>query len=139
VSLANRSLSQRSRAVFARSKTNKACLFGASCQSGIVRLITEKTVRQWIADHPSVKAQLTYWLEKMKGCTASNFTELKALFAGVDRVPVASGNPVIVFNVGHGKSAYRLVAAIHFDKQRAFALKFLSHAEYDKEVWKDQL
>jgi mRNA interferase HigB len=45
----------------------------------------------------------------------------------------------MVFNLGHGKNACRLVAAIHFDEQRAFALKFLSHAEYDKEAWKDQL
>jgi len=104
-----------------------------------VRLITEKAVRQWIVDHPSVKAQLTYWLEKIKACTATNFTELQALFAGVDRVSVASGKPVMVFNLGHGKSAYRLIAAIHFDKQRVFALKFLSHAEYDKETWKAQL
>jgi hypothetical protein len=50
-----------------------------------VRLITEKAVRQWIVDHPSVKAQLTYWLEKIKTCTATNFIELQALFAGVER------------------------------------------------------
>ena len=104
-----------------------------------MRLITEKAVRQWIVDHPGVKAQLKYWLEKIKACTATNFTELQALFAGVDRVSVASGKPVTVFNLGHGKSAYRLIVAIHFDKQRVLALKFLSHAEYDKETGKAQL
>jgi mRNA interferase HigB len=104
-----------------------------------VRLITEKTVRQWTVDYPSVKAQLMYWLEKIKASTARNFTELQASFAGVDRVLVASGKPVMVFNLGHGKSAYRLIAAIHFDKQRVFALRFLSHAEYDKAAWKEQL
>ena len=104
-----------------------------------MRLITEKAVRQWTVDHPAGKAQLFYWLEKIKACTATNFTELQATFAGVDRVLVASGKPVMVFNIGHGRSAYRLIAAVHFDKQRLFALKFLSHAEYDKDAWKNQL
>lgn len=118
---------------------NDSCLFGMACHFGIVRLITEKTVRQWTIDHPSVKAQIMYWLEKIKACTATNFTELKATFAGVDRVLAASGKPVIVFNLGYGKSAFRLIAAVHFDKQRVFALKLLSHAEYDKDAWKEQL
>jgi mRNA interferase HigB len=104
-----------------------------------VRLITGKTVRDWIIDHPSVKAQLMFWLEKIEACTATNFIELQATFADVDRVLVATGKPVMVLNIGQGKSAYRLIAAIHFDKQRVFALKFLSHAEYDKDTWKEQL
>jgi len=39
-------------------------------------------------------------------------------------VQVASGNPAVVFNI-HGK-AYRLICAIHYDKDKVFLLRFLT-------------
>ncbi len=44
-----------------------------------------------------------------------------------------------VFNLGHGKNAYRLIAAIHFNTQIVFVLRLLTHAEYDKNGWKVEL
>lgn len=43
----------------------------------------------------------------------------------------------MVFNIGGNK--YRLIAAIHFNRQIIFVLRFLTHAEYDKNIWKEQL
>lgn len=34
---------------------------------------------------------------------------------------------------------FRLVTAVHFDTGKVFALRFCSHAEYDREKWKDEL
>ncbi|MCL4177564.1 MAG: type II toxin-antitoxin system HigB family toxin [Verrucomicrobia bacterium] len=36
-------------------------------------------------------------------------------------------------------NGYRLIAAIHFDRQTAYTLRFLTHAEYSRERWKDEL
>ena len=34
---------------------------------------------------------------------------------------------------------YRLVAALHYNRQLCFALRFLTHAKYSKDRWKDKL
>jgi mRNA interferase HigB len=52
-------------------------------------------------------------------------------------VTVGSGNIVTVFNICGNK--YRLIAAIHFNRQRVYVLQLLRHAEYSREFWKEQL
>ncbi len=44
---------------------------------------------------------------------------------------------MVVFNVGGHE--FRLVCAVHFNTEMVFALRFLSHAEYSKDTWKDEL
>jgi mRNA interferase HigB len=48
-------------------------------------------------------------------------------------------NAVCVFDLGHGKNSYRLIAAVHFNTQIVFVLRLLTHAEYDKNEWKSEL
>ena len=50
-------------------------------------------------------------------------------------VRVSSGKSVLVFNVCG--NTYRLIVAMHFDRQTAFTLRFLTHAEYSNDRWKD--
>lgn len=50
---------------------------------------------------------------------------------------VGSDKRVVVFNVCG--NTYRLTVAMHFDRQTAYTLQFLTHAEYSKESWKDEL
>ena len=57
--------------------------------------------------------------------------------AAVDFVKVQSGNTVAVFDI-HNKK-YRLVAAIHYDFPRVFVLRIMTHEQYDKNYWKDEL
>ena len=44
---------------------------------------------------------------------------------------------MLVFNVCG--NTYRLVVAMHFNSQIACKLRFLTHAEYDRDDWKDEL
>ena len=37
------------------------------------------------------------------------------------------------------RNAFRLITAIHYDTQRVFVMRFLTHAEYDRNRWKDTL
>jgi mRNA interferase HigB len=57
----------------------------------------------------------------------------------VDRVITRKENAVCVFDLGHGKNSYRLIAAVHFNTQIVFVLRLLTHAEYDKNEWKSEL
>lgn len=50
---------------------------------------------------------------------------------------VQSGNTVAVFDIHNNK--YRLVAAIHYDHPRVFVLRIMTHEEYDKNYWKNEL
>ena len=34
---------------------------------------------------------------------------------------------------------YRLIVAIHYDKRRVYTLRFMTHAQYDKNQWKKDL
>ena len=49
----------------------------------------------------------------------------------------ALGHEVTVFNVAGNK--YRLLAAIHYNRQKLFVLAILTHAEYSRGGWKEQL
>jgi mRNA interferase HigB len=54
-----------------------------------------------------------------------------------DAVKATSGNDLVVFNPCGNK--YRLVTAIHFNRRKLYILRFMTHAEYNKERWKEQL
>ncbi len=50
---------------------------------------------------------------------------------------VASGKTVTVFNIGGNK--FRLVVAIHYNRQRVYLLRLMTHAEYSKNRWQKKL
>ncbi len=49
----------------------------------------------------------------------------------------ASGNTVTFFNIAGND--FRLITAIHYRTQLIFILRFLTHAEYSKDNWKQEL
>ncbi len=63
--------------------------------------------------------------------------EVRLSYGSADVVHVRSGKPVIVFKVCG--NTYRLIVAMHFNSQMAYTLRFLTHAEYDRGRWKDEL
>ena len=52
-------------------------------------------------------------------------------------VRVKSGRPVVVFDIAQNR--YRLIAAVHFNCGKLYALRFLTHKEYDRNTWKTEL
>ena len=73
----------------------------------------------------------------MRQAQFRHFADLRRCFRAADQVRVSSGNLVVVFNVCC--NTYRLICAIHYDTGKVFLLRFLTHAEYDKDRWKDEL
>ncbi len=65
------------------------------------------------------------------------FTNPRISFPHADAVRVGSGNSVTVFKVAGNK--YRLVTAIHYNRQIVYTLRLMAHAEYSREKWKEQL
>jgi len=102
-----------------------------------VRIITESTLAVFSARHPQAAAGLEAWRRVIRQEQFRHFADLRRWFRSADQVRVASGNPVVVFNICGNN--FRLICAMHYNTGKVFLLRFLTHAEYDKDRWKDEL
>jgi mRNA interferase HigB len=102
-----------------------------------VRIIHGGTVKTWAAQYPDAAESLAAWLKNASDATWGNLAELRQVYPHADPVVVASGRTVVVFNVRGNR--YRLVTAIHYNRQIIYTLRFMTHAEYSKDRWKDTL
>lgn len=102
-----------------------------------MRIIKESFLREAAEQYPKAAKYLAAWVVTVRAAHWRNLAELRRVYASADQVLVTSGKPVIVFNVCG--NTYRLIVALHFDRQTAYTLRFLTHAEYDKDTWKDEL
>ena len=111
---------------------------GWSCiHSVCVRIIKEKFLRDAAVQYPKAARYLTVWIRTVRAANWRSLTELRATYPSADMVTAGSGKNVIVFNVCG--NTYRLIVAIHFDRQTAYTLRFLTHADYSKDNWKNEL
>jgi mRNA interferase HigB len=102
-----------------------------------VRVIKPSTVKAYGRQHPAIDAPLRAWLKLVKNREWSSLADVRRDFPHADGVVVKSGNTVTVFNIGGNK--YRLIVAMKYQYQRVYVLRCLTHAEYDKDKWKEQL
>jgi mRNA interferase HigB len=80
---------------------------------------------------------LSRWCQIVKKATWRSIQEVRRVYPHADSIIVASRRVVTVFNVGGNK--YRVIVALHYNRQKVFILQILSHAEYNKGVWKETL
>ena len=110
---------------------------GGAYISYAVRLIKPSTVREWADQYPDAASALAAWQRLMETHEFVHFAALRRVFPHAGQGTVASQRLVTVFNLRGNR--YRLVVALHYNRQLCFALRFLTHAEYSKNHWKDQL
>ena len=94
-----------------------------------MHVISRKALREFWEKYPDSKAPFSRWFKIMEKQDFGNFSELRAIFPGADKV-----GDLIVFNIGGNK--YRLIASIHFNRGKVYIRHVLTHAEYDKGGWK---
>ena len=102
-----------------------------------MRIIKESTLDAFAARYPKAATGLEGWRRIMRQDQFRHFADLRRCFRSADQVRVSSGSPVVVFNICG--NTYRLICAIHYNTGNVFLLRFLTHAEYDKDRWKDEL
>lgn len=102
-----------------------------------MRIITRTRLKEYWRSHRNAKNWLSKWHDIVRAAEWSSISEVRKTFPHADAVKVGSGRTVTVFNVCGKK--FRLVTAIHYDRQRVFVLWFGTHAEYDKDDWKGRL
>jgi mRNA interferase HigB len=104
-------------------------MFGLLVFRNAMHIISRKVLRAFAQQHPDSQTALDAWFRIMKTNHFARFHDLHEVFARADRV----GN-LVVFNIGGNK--YRLIAAIHFNRQKVYIRHVLTHDEYDRGTWK---
>ncbi len=102
-----------------------------------MRIIKPSTVRAFARQNPKALAALTRWLLVAEKAKWDRLADMRQAFQSADEIVVASGRRVVVFNIAG--NSYRLIAAVHYNTQRVYILRFMTHAEYSKDRWKDVL
>ncbi len=102
-----------------------------------MRIIKTSMLKEFWQGHREAEASLRTWAQQTKAAEWRNFADVRKTFPGADPVPVASGRTVVVFNIAHNR--YRLIAAVHCNTRIVYTLRILTHKEYDRGAWKEQL
>ena len=102
-----------------------------------MNVITRRWLREFSRAHADARASLDGWYRVARRAGWRSLVDVCRDFPAADAVRVGSNRTATVFNIRGNR--YRLITAIHYDRQRVFALSFLTHAEYDKDTWKDTL
>jgi len=100
-------------------------------------LIKRSTLHKYALRFPKADRALDAWARLVLAGSWRNLVETRRMFPHADQTKVKSGRTVTIFNVCGND--FRLITAIHYDRQRVFVLNFLTHAEYSRNLWKDRL
>jgi mRNA interferase HigB len=99
---------------------------------GFVRIIARRTLREFVdslagkRDQPAVKAALDAWFHEVKKAHWASTAEVKRLYSTASIV----SSDRIVFNVKG--NAYRLVAAVDFEKSIVWIKWVGTHGDYNR-------
>ncbi|MGB7157370.1 MAG: type II toxin-antitoxin system HigB family toxin [Tepidisphaeraceae bacterium] len=92
---------------------------------------------EFVRKHGDAASWLRSWLAASLKAEWLNLQDVRKTFPHADGVKVKSGRTVTVFNVRGNK--HRLIVTIDYPTGVVNVLTVLTHAEYDKEKWKETL
>lgn len=95
-----------------------------------MRIISRRSLRAFWEKHSNAQTGLLLWYQRVSDTEFQNFNDLRQVFPSADQV----GN-FTVFNISGNN--YRLITYIDYEYQIVFIRAVLTHAEYDKENWKN--
>jgi mRNA interferase HigB len=102
-----------------------------------MHVIASKAIKDYAMAYKDASTWLMTFLERAEAAKWASIADVRRVYPHADAVKVSSGNDVIVFNACGNN--YRLVTAIHFNRAKLYVLRFMTHAEYNKGLWKDRL
>jgi mRNA interferase HigB len=101
-----------------------------------MRIIARKFLEDARTTHAKARAPLHHWYRVTRAAKWRNLIDARQSFPHADQVTVKSGRIVTIFNITND---FRLITAIHYNRQQVFTLQFITHAEYDQKHWKKTL
>jgi mRNA interferase HigB len=95
-----------------------------------MHLISIRNLRVDTVRHPDVKKQVNDWYTTVSKANWQNLEDVRQIYRDAEAV----GN-FTVFNIKGND--YRLIVGIDYENQTVYYKYFLTHAEYDKDRWKN--
>lgn len=95
-----------------------------------MHIITRKRLNEFAAKHPTARSGLVHWYRTLKLASVHSFADIRTLFPSADQV-----GRLTVFNISGNN--VRLIAAIHYNRQKVYIRAVLTHEEYDTGRWKE--
>ena len=95
------------------------------------RIIAKRTLKEYWEAYPASEQYLKTWYDTAKSSRWNSPADVRNSYAHVSILK----NGRIVFNIKG--NTYRLVVKFNFEKQWAFIRFIGTHAEYDKDKWKE--
>jgi mRNA interferase HigB len=98
-----------------------------------MNVISRPTLRGFGLRHADAKEWLAAWLHVAERAAWTTLDDVRTVYPSADQV-----GSCLVFNKGND---YRLIVRVSYSHERTrgtiFLKHFLTHAEYDKNRWKD--
>lgn len=102
-----------------------------------MKINRKATLSEWQKKHADARSALARWVRLVEISEWRMASDVAATFGRTtDRIN-HHGIVVWIFNIAGNR--YRLIASVDFPMQSVTPLFFLTHAEYDRNRWKDQL
>jgi mRNA interferase HigB len=96
-----------------------------------MHVVAKSAIVEFWRLHPDAKLPLEAWHQIMVASGFTDFNALRSTFASADYV-----KGLTFFNIGGNK--YRLIASIHYNRQKLYLRAVLTHAAYDRGDWKKE-
>ena len=107
-----------------------------SYHNGIMRLIKQEVLVKAVRKHSEVRQWIASWVATVEDASWSSLDDVRQDYPSADGVTLKSRTVVTVFNVKGNE--YRLVTIVNFANQFVQVLELQTHAEYDKNRWKER-
>ena len=100
-----------------------------------MRVISIKRLREFWRRHADAEEPLRNWYKTVLCAEWKSLQDARSTYPHSDGVQTAGGQTLTVFNISGNN--YRLITRIRYDYQLVNIRVVLTHAEYDKETWKE--
>lgn len=102
-----------------------------------MRIITTRRILDYAKQHPNATANLSAWITVAATAKWQSIADVRKVLPHADLATVRSSKTVTIYNIAGNR--HRLITAIHYNTRSIFILKILTHAEYSKDRWKNDL
>jgi len=96
-----------------------------------MHVISRRMLRVFWKKYPHAREPLNAWYKLACRARWRMFADVKQDFGSADVV-----GKFVVFNAGGNK--YRVITAIHYNRQMVFIRHVMTHGEYDDDDWKSE-
>lgn len=109
---------------------------GVLYHNDIMRLLGRDVLAKAVRRHGDTRTWLAGWAATVEDASWASIDDVREDYPSADGVRLGSGTIVTVFNVRGNQ--YRLISHVDYRLQVVMALEVLTHAQYDKQQWKER-